>query len=99
MVKIIKIAGESLNPLYGDGDFVLVTKIPFILKRIKSGDIVVFNNSSYGTMIKRVDKYDKNNGELWVSGTHPDSVDSLEIGPVFTEDLLGKVVLHIRKPG
>ncbi len=30
MVKIIKIAGESLNPLYGDGDFVLVTKIPFI---------------------------------------------------------------------
>ncbi len=50
-------------------------------------------------MIKRVDKYDKNNGELWVSGTHPDSVDSLEIGPVFTEDLLGKVVLHIRKPG
>jgi signal peptidase I len=99
MVKIIKIAGESLNPLYGDGDFVLVTKIPFILKRIKSGDIIVFNNSRYGPMIKRVDKYDKNKGELWVSGTHPESVDSLEIGPVFTEDLLGKVVLHIRKPG
>jgi hypothetical protein len=50
-------------------------------------------------MIKRVDNYDKNNAELWVSGTHPESVDSLEIGPVFTKDLLGKVVLHIKKPG
>ena len=98
MVKLIKITGESLKPLFDDGDFVLATKIPFIFNRIKNGDIVVFNNSIHGMMIKRVDDYDKNNGELWVTGTHPDSVDSRELGPINQRDLVGKVVIRIRKP-
>ena len=98
MVKLIKITGESLKPLFDDGDFVLATKIPFIFNRIKNGDIVVFNNSIHGMMIKRVDDYDKNYGELWVTGTHPDSVDSRELGPINQRDLVGKVVIRIRKP-
>ena len=98
MVKIIKISGESLKPLYEDGDFVLITKIPFFLNRIKSGDIVVFNNTIHGMMIKKVDYYDRNKGELWVTGTHPDSVDSRTIGPVIEENIVGKVVVHFHKP-
>jgi signal peptidase I len=99
MVKIIKISGQSLKPLFDDGDFVLVTKIPFFFfNRIRTGDIVVFNNSTHGMMIKKVDNYDRNKGELWVTGTHRESVDSREIGPVDEDDLVGKVVIHFRSP-
>ena len=98
MVKIVKIAGESLVPLYDDGDFALVCRIPIFFNRLKCGDIVVFKNSIHGIMIKRVDKYDHKKGELWVSGIHPESIDSSELGSVKLGDLVGKVVFHISKP-
>lgn len=94
----MKVTGESLSPVYRDGDFVLINKIPFFLKKIKKGDIIVFDHKTYGRMIKKVDKVALDTGEIYVIGTHAQSVDSREFGPIHKEAVLGKVIWHIRKP-
>ena len=98
MLRFIKVLGQSLAPDYREGDFVLVAKIPFLLNRLKKGDTVVFNHPVYGTMIKMVESSQAVRGEIFVLGTHQDSVDSRHFGPIRTADLIGKVIWHIRKP-
>jgi len=98
MLKFIKVSGKSLLPEYQDGDFVLVAKIPFFLRHIRQGDIVVFDHPLYGLMIKRVDRLLPEKDEIYVIGTHEFSVDSREFGPISLETLIGKVIWHIQKP-
>ncbi len=99
MLRFIKVLGYSLAPDYREGDFVLIAKIPFLLNRLKRGDTVVFSHPVYGTMIKRVESSGAKKGEIFVVGTHQDSVDSRQFGAIHTTDLIGKVIWHIRQPG
>ncbi|MBN1148439.1 MAG: hypothetical protein JXA78_14360 [Anaerolineales bacterium] len=99
MFGLLKVTGESLSPDYREGDFVLLLKIPFFLRRLRQGDTVVFRQPYYGVMIKRVEWQSQGGGLVYVLGAHPDSADSRKFGPVPREDLLGKVVWHIKKPG
>ena len=98
MLKFIKVSGKSLLPEYREGDFVLVAKIPFFLRHIHQGDIVVFDHPVYGLMIKRVDRLFPERDEIYVIGTHDFSVDSREFGPISWETLVGKVIWHLQKP-
>jgi signal peptidase I len=98
MVRFIRVTGESLSPEYREGDFVLITKIPFFLKKIKEGDIIVFEHALYGIMIKRVDRVVLEGNEIYVVGTHIHSVDSRQFGPIRKEAVIGKVIWHIRRP-
>jgi nickel-type superoxide dismutase maturation protease len=97
MIQILKVTGESLSPLFLEGDFVVVSKIPFVLRKIKAGDIVVFRHPVYGTMIKKVEQISPDGEEILVLGTHPESTDSRQFGPLQRRQLVGKVVWHIRK--
>jgi nickel-type superoxide dismutase maturation protease len=97
MIQILKVAGESQSPFFHEGDFVVVSKIPFVLRKIKAGDIVVFRHPVYGTMIKKVEHISPDGEELFVLGTHPESTDSRQFGPMQRRQLIGKVVWHIRK--
>ena len=99
MIQVIKVTGESLSPEYCEGDFVLVVKIPFLLRSVKAGDVVVFRQIAYGEMIKIVDRLDDGGNLLYVRGSHPESKDSRHFGPVPRSDLIGKVLWHFRKPG
>jgi phage repressor protein C with HTH and peptisase S24 domain len=97
MLKLLKISGYSLTPDYRDGDFVLVSKVPFLFRPPQSGDVVAFRRPPYGTLIKRV-KYIDPDGGLFVIGTHNESVDSREFGEVSQDALIGKVIWHVRNP-
>jgi nickel-type superoxide dismutase maturation protease len=97
MIQILKVTGESLSPFFLEGDFVVVSKIPFVLRKIKAGDIVVFRHPVYGTMIKKVEHITPDGEEILVLGTQPESIDSRQFGPVRRRQLVGKVVWHIRK--
>ncbi len=68
MIQILKVTGESLSPFFLEGDFVVVSKIPFVLRRIKAGDIVVFRHPVYGTMIKKVEKISPDGEEIFRVG-------------------------------
>jgi signal peptidase I len=88
-----------MSPEYREGDFVLISKIPFIFSPPKPGDIVAFHHAKYGTMIKRISAISPDGLELFVVGSHPYSVDSNRFGPINRKDLLGKVIWHVIKPG
>jgi signal peptidase I len=98
MLQFIKVSGNSLLPEYREGDFVLVAKIPFFVRHIRQGDIIVFDHPVYGLMIKRVDHLVPDKDEIYVIGTHEFSVDSREFGPISWKTLIGKVIWHIQKP-
>ena len=98
MLKLLKVSGSSLLPVYRDGDFVLVCKIPILFDRLKPGDTVAFYHPEHGLLIKKVSAISSGGDQITVLGNHPLSVDSRSIGPVQREKLLGKVIAHIRKP-
>jgi len=97
MLRVLKVSGSSLAPLFQEGDFVLVSKIPFLVRPPHPGDVVVFRRAPYGLLIKRVERV-LPDGKLWVVGVRPVSVDSYEFGPVARQDLEGKVIFRVKKP-
>jgi signal peptidase I len=96
MLKLLKISGDSLAPEYQIGDFVMISKIPFLFVPPSPGDIIAFRQPGYGLLIKRIQQITLD-GELIVIGNHPESVDSRVFGPIKKENILGKVFWHIQK--
>ncbi len=101
MLKILRVAGNSLFPLIQEGDFVIIFKIPFFhwqVFKYRPGDIVVLKHPQYGTLIKKVDWLPSDGKELFVVGTGSESIDSRTFGPVTQAWLSGKVICHIKNP-
>jgi signal peptidase I len=96
MLRFLKVTGDSLAPEYQEGDFVLVSKIPFYLVPPSPGDVIAFRQPGYGLLIKRIQNIAPDGG-LNVIGDHPESIDSRVFGTVRRMDLLGKVIWHIHK--
>ena len=97
MLRILKVSGDSMLPHIRSGDYVLVSRLPVILGRIRAGDVIVFRQPQYGTMVKRVAQVLEGDRYL-VEGTHHHSVDSRQFGPVYKGDLIGRLLWHMRKP-
>jgi signal peptidase I len=97
MLKFLKVTEDSLAPEYQNGDFVLVSKIPFLIVQPSPGDIIAFHQPGFGLLIKRIQNLNPEGG-VNVIGNHPESVDSRVFGSVRQEDVIGKVIWHIRKP-
>lgn len=96
MTRFLKVRGGSLTPEYSQGDFVLVSKVPFLFAPPSPGDIIAFRQPGYGLLIKRIQNI-TSDGSLNVIGSHPESVDSRVFGPVRRHEIVGKVIWHIRK--
>jgi signal peptidase I len=89
--------GDSLTPEFHQGDFVLVSKIPFLFVPPSPGDVIAFHQPGYGLLIKRIQNLNLVGG-VNVIGNHPESIDSRVFGSVRREDIIGKVIWHIRRP-
>jgi signal peptidase I len=96
MCRILRIQGDSLNPEYQDGDFLLISKIPIFLNMVHPGDLVVFHQPGYGTLVKKIEKFTPDRQNIYVFGLTPESVDSRIFGHVRKSDLVGKVIWHFR---
>ena len=94
MLKLIRISGNSLYPEFKKGDFVLVSKIPFLFGRVRPGDVVAFRHPDYDLMIKKVEAISADGDEFTVVGSHLASTDSRHFGPVKKGQMVGKVWLH-----
>ena len=95
MLRIFRIHGNSLEPEYQSGDFVLVSKIPFLFHSPKPGEMIGFFHPAFGLLIKQIGSYNPQTRQLFVMGTHPDSVDSREYGEISRKQVIGKVLWHI----
>jgi nickel-type superoxide dismutase maturation protease len=98
MLRIIKVAGDSLSPKYEEGDFVVIATVPFFFNSFRLGDIIVFQHPVYGRMIKQVERISSDGSDLYVIGSHPNSVDSRQFGPIPRSSVQGKVIWHIPRP-
>lgn len=96
MLRLLKVTGDSLTPEFQEGDFVLVSKIPFLFTPPSPGDVIAFNQAGYGLLIKRI-QHIAPDGRINVTGTHTESIDSRVFGPVRRESILGKVIWHIQR--
>lgn len=98
MFRLLKVSGDSLSPVYQNGDFVLVAKIPLFFKNLHRGDVVAFHHHIYGTMIKQVDDISRDGESIVVTGFHQNNVDSTQFGPISRDAIIGKVIWHIKRP-
>jgi signal peptidase I len=96
MLRLLKITGDSLTPEFQEGDFVLVSKIPFFFSSPKTGDIIAFHQPGYGLLIKRIQSIERD-GRIEVIGSHPESIDSRIFGPILKKEICGKVIWHIHR--
>jgi nickel-type superoxide dismutase maturation protease len=96
MFQLLRVSGHSLEPLYQDGDFVVIGKIPIFFRWLRPGNEIVFRHPEYGTLIKRVESVTAA-GEISVIGTQPASVDSRRFGPIRREAIIGKVIWRIKR--
>ncbi len=96
MLRLLRVRGDSLAPEYSQGDFVLISKVPYLFIPASPGDVIAFRQPGYGLLIKRIQNI-KPQGEVIVIGNHPESVDSRVFGPIRWSDIIGKVIWHIRK--
>lgn len=97
MLRLLKVNGDSMAPDLKEGDFVVITTVPFFLNRLKPGNIIVFENKQYGTLIKRIASFDPQSAEAYVEGTQPESLDSRRLGPIHRDAIRGKVIAHFSK--
>jgi phage repressor protein C with HTH and peptisase S24 domain len=98
MLRLLKVTGDSLSPLYKEGDFVVITTLPFFLRRLRQGDIIVFHHGLYGTLIKIVDRVLPEEDAVYVIGTSEESLDSRRLGPISRAAIRGRIIWHIARP-
>ena len=96
MLRLLKLSGESLTPEYQIGDFVFISKIPYFFTSPAQGDVIAFRQPGYGFLIKRIQEVLPDD-KLNVIGSHPESIDSREFGPISQKNVIGKVIWHIHK--
>lgn len=70
---------------------------PFPSGKIRVGDVIVFRQPGFGTLIKRVRRVLDAGRAFEVRGTQIASTDSRNFGPVPRERVFGKVIWHIRR--
>jgi len=98
MFRIHKVTGDSMSPDFQQGDFVLIATADFVRKRLKVGDVIIFEHKLYGTLIKRIASFDPETAEAYIEGTRHDSLSSLRLGTIRRDAIRGKVIVHISKP-
>jgi phage repressor protein C with HTH and peptisase S24 domain len=89
MIKLFKCEGNSLFPLYKDGQIVFCIKT----RNPKVGDVVVFYQKMYGMMIKKIERIQDDN--YYLVGTNADSIDSRNFGFIPKDDIKYKVLFKI----
>ena len=94
LLRIIKIAGQSLAPRYQSGDFVLVSQLPILWQGIRPGDAVIFEHPRLGRLIKLVERLEDGGRAVFVVGLDAFSSDSRTFGAIPRELIQGKVIWH-----
>jgi len=97
MLKVLKVIGTSLSPEFQDGDFVVIATSPLFLRQLKAGDVIVFQHTAYGTLIKKIGHTLTEKREYYVVGANDNSLDSRRLGPISHTKVTGKVIWHIKK--
>lgn len=82
-----------MEPQFKNGDKILASFLPFIIKNPKVNDIVVFEYKNK-VFIKRIKQIE--NKRYFVQGdNNNDSLDSGNFGGIFKNQILGKMIFKL----
>ena len=98
MINLIKVTGNSLSPIFLPGDYVIILKCGFLMKKFQPGTTIVFNHQEHGLLIKKIRSYNSSTRSYEAGGTNQLSVSSESLGLISHKDVIGKVLFHIKKP-
>lgn len=84
------VRGNSMAPTFVPGETVLVSAIPYIIRRPRVGDIVVAQIKEK-MILKRIKRVSENTVFL-VGDNANESTDSKKLGEIYNKDIIGKVV-------
>lgn len=82
-----------MQPCYHHNDYVLITKPLF--KALNVGDDIVCKHQQLGLILKRIKHVNKQ--EIELTGLNQLSSDSTALGKIKIEDVIGRVIWHIKK--
>lgn len=94
-----KIDDRSMEPVFKQGDYVLVNKLSYIFKKPSKNDVIVLRHPKEKNkfLIKRISLV-TNSDEYFVIGDNKDfSRDSRHFGSVKRDSIIGKVLLHFKQ--
>ena len=86
MFQYFRIKGESMLPTLQSGDLVMTSN----LVEINRNDIVVFNDATYGTVVKRVRSIKKNYFKVKSDNSKTDSPVCSTLHP--NRNIIGKII-------
>ena len=89
----IRVDGFSMEPTLNDGDYVVAATKWW---RPRENKLVVANHPEYGVLIKRVRGHSSNGYTL--TSDNPRGTDSRTFGDIPEQQLVGQVLLKIRRP-
>ena len=93
-IRIFKVHGDSMEPLFTHGDFIASYTLPFMRYRV--GDIIVVSHPRYDRIIKRIDKINSKN-EFSLRGDNlMKSVSSKSIGWIPNKWVTGKLLWQFK---
>lgn len=84
------IEGHSMEPTLKKGEKILASYIPFIFRKPKQDDIIVFKSEDQ-YLIKRIKSIEKN-GYFVTGDNGKDSLDSRKLGVIPDMRIVGKVI-------
>ena len=90
LFSLVKAKGHSMEPEIKNGSFFIASKIPFIFRDPKVGDIVLFKSKNK-IIIKKIMKIISNN--YYIEGIN--KADSKKFGPIKKQEILGKITIKI----
>lgn len=93
LLSRFKIVGHSMYPSFSENDNVLVSSIPFLFKKPKANDIVLFKKSDK-FLLKRITRI-KDSKYFLTGDNKSDSLDSRKFGFVTREQIKGKVIIKL----
>ena len=90
--SIFKVEGNSMSPTIPDQSYVLARQAQSLITK---ESLLIIDHMDYGKILKKLVKVDENK-KLWFEGENFSSISKEMIGPIKSENVVGKVVFVVK---
>ena len=95
MFSIVKVQGDSMLPLYKEGDYLFVLEL-FKNKLLRPDRNILFYHDHHGLLVKKITSVNKKQKEFHSKGLNGKSISQEEIGAVPFNRVKGIPLIHIK---